>query len=210
VSLRLVTQALYELTELLGAALIHNNPILGAGCAFVSRTVPRAPSLALERCSRSGLERNSGSNSKAEAEAVNYSGGAIQAIIAARRQVLRLTQDALKQKRQTVLRRIDLKITFDAKAVPVASIEDLRAIELDIAAQESKAAAARAEADRYSGGLLQSLALMKAATEEFSTATLRMKLYTSKYGIGLPLAPEGAVEAKPAPAGKVVKDRDAL
>jgi hypothetical protein len=147
---------------------------------------------------------------KAEAEAVNYSGGAIQAIIAARRQVLRLTQDALKQKRQTVLRRIDLKITFDAKAVPVASIEDLRAIELDIAAQESKAAAARAEADRYSGGLLQSLALMKAATEEFSTATLRMKLYTSKYGIGLPLAPEGAVEAKPAPAGKVVKDRDAL
>ena len=81
----------------------------------------------------------------------------------------------------------------------------------DLSQAEKKAAASKLEAARYAGGLVQALALMKVETDEMSVSQLRLKFYSAKHGIPMPLPNLPENSKTPAqPPGKIVKDREAL
>jgi hypothetical protein len=143
-----------------------------------------------------------------------YEGGAIKAFMDLNHEILVTTESMLQQKRLSVLRHIKIDYRIDGKVLQPASAETLKAIESERAEAQRKADAAQAEVERYSGGLVQAMALMKAETEKLSVSVLNLKYYSAKYGMGLALpsfAPDSLTPSAPKEApGRVVKDKDAL
>ena len=149
--------------------------------------------------------------SAAQSEAEKYSGGAIKALLDARVETLRHTLTMLDQKRTSILRRIALTYSIESHPISPAPNAILSALLEEIKSAESRIASAQADADRYSGGLVHSLKLMTLATEELSVAQLRMKFYTAKYSLPLPvLSPTSTNNQRVIPPGKVVSDKEAL
>ena len=145
-------------------------------------------------------------------ESASYNGGLIKIMIDTRRQILRTTEAMLESKRISILRRIDLEYQVDGRAMTTKDEVGIKVIEQDIERAKLKLQADSAEADRYSGGLLQSMALMAAATDRTSLSQLYLAYYAKKYGLAMPetnVAP-GNSESPPRPPGKVVKEKDAL
>jgi hypothetical protein len=142
-----------------------------------------------------------------------YEGGAIKNFMDLNYEILSATESMLEQKRLSTLRRLGLEYRVDSKPLQLATAETLKAIDEDRAAAQKKADAAQAEADRYTGGLIQAMALMKVQTERLSVSILNLKYYSAKYGIGLSVPAVGdSVSPSPPkePPGRIVKDRDAL
>lgn len=146
-----------------------------------------------------------------EAESEKYSPSLLKSLIEVRLAIIRTTLAMLDQKRASAIRRIALNYRIDGQPVHEASDQELNAILEDLSQAEKKAAASKLEAARYTGGLVQAMAFMKAETDEMSVSQLRLKFYSAKHGIpmSLPSLPENS---KPSaqPPGKIVKDRDAL
>jgi hypothetical protein len=114
----------------------------------------------------------------------------------------------LEAKRLSWLRRVELVFTVDGRAVEPQTQQSLEAIEKDIQETEQRIAKAEAEAEQYSGGLVQGLALVNVATERVTRAQLQLAYYSAKYGLVAPL-PKNVKEPEPPPAN-TVKDKDAL
>jgi hypothetical protein len=141
-----------------------------------------------------------------DAEAAKYSGGAVLNLLQMQKQMLVTSKDMLEQKRLSVLRRINLN--YNASGTPqVPDDSQMKRIQADIDSQLQEAEAGDAEAAQYSGGLVQSLAMMKAATARLSAAQLRMAYYFAKYGVPWPTT-EGS--ASPKASQNIVSDGDAL
>jgi hypothetical protein len=147
--------------------------------------------------------------SKMEAESEKYSGGLLKSLIEIRIAMQRNALAMLDQKKASFVRRISLNYTIEGKSIQPASDADLSDILEDLSQAEKKASASRLEAEKYSGGLLQSMALIKAETDKLSVSQLRLKFYSAKHGIPMPF-PAIAPDAIPKPPGTIVKDRDAL
>lgn len=143
-------------------------------------------------------------------ESAGYNGGLIKVMIETRKQLLETTLAMIESKRTSILRRINL--TYQVKGRDLVVNDDLKPIDQDIANAKIKLQADQTEADRYSGGLLQSMALMAAATDRTTLSQLYLAYYTKKYGLALPESniPGNSVRPPPAPLGKVVRDKDAL
>jgi hypothetical protein len=133
---------------------------------------------------------------EADAEAAKYTGGAIKTFIDLRIAILRNTLAMLDQKRASYIRLVKLNYTVDGHAVSEASETALRDNMDELSQIERKAADSKKEASKYSGGLVQAMSLMKAATEEATASTLRMKFYSAKYGIPI-LVPSLNTETAP-------------
>ena len=147
----------------------------------------------------------------AENEAAQYSGGALKTLIEVRAATLRNTLAMLDQKRASLIRIIALTYTIEGRAAQEASDKELNDILGDLSESERTIASAKAEAARYTGGLVQTMQLMKAATEEITLASLRMKFYSAKHGFPMPIPSlETTKTPPPKPPGKIVKDREAL
>lgn len=146
----------------------------------------------------------------AQSEVDQYQRGAIKVLLDARIEALRHTATMLEQKRKSLIRRISLAYVIDGHHVEAASDSALNDILDELTAAEKRITLAKADADRYSGGLVQGIKLMTVATEELSAAQLRMKFYTAKYGLPLPLLNSTSTQHKTDPPGKVVSDREAL
>ncbi|MCG6207771.1 hypothetical protein LPW26_24245 [Rhodopseudomonas sp. HC1] len=146
----------------------------------------------------------------AEAESGRYSGGLVKALIDLRIAVLRNSSAMLDQKRAALIRRVSLNYSIEGHSIKEASDQELEGILKDLAQAETKAGNSKAEAERYSGGLLQSMALVKAATDDLAVSQLRLKFYTSKYGTSLPVPELSTKVPENVPPGRVVKDREAL
>lgn len=148
------------------------------------------------------------------AESEKYAGGALKALIELDRRVLSLTASMLEQKRLATLRRISIDYRIDGKSVEAAKLEDLRAMEKEIAEAERKAVAAHAEASRYSGGLVQAMALMRAHTESLAASIVNLKYLAAKHRVAIEIpriGSEGQSTQPPASSpGKVVRDKEAL
>ena len=145
----------------------------------------------------------------AEEESSKYSGGVIKTLLDLRAAMLRNTVTMLDQKRTSLVRRISLNYTIDRRAIREASDRELEDIIEEIEQAERKVAAAKNEAAQYAGGLLQSMALLKAGTEEVNVSQLRLKFFSAKYGLVLPLPPSDT-KTLTRPPGQIVKDREAL
>jgi hypothetical protein len=149
--------------------------------------------------------------SEAESESAKFEGGAIKVMIEMRIAVLKNTTAMLDQKRASLVRLVALNYTVDGSTLHEANDKELNDILEELAASERSVADAKQEAAKYTGGLVQVMALVKAATEEVTASSLRLKFYAAKYGIPIHIP---SVEATKAPApkspGTVVKDREAL
>jgi hypothetical protein len=148
----------------------------------------------------------------ADAEAAKYQGGLIKSLTELRREILRSTEAMLQQKRASLLRRIDLSFTLEKSAPsPAAKLEE---IDADIRAAQSKLAADEMDAKRYTGGLVQAMALTTVATDRLTLSQLRLAYYGAKYGTGFSIPelnrPRTAPPRKDTNPGKVVTDKDAL
>ena len=118
------------------------------------------------------------------------------------------TEALLAQKLTALLRRVRLSYVIDGHATPAASDSELNAILQEIEEAEANLEKSTLNVEKYSGGLVQVMALMTVETNRMSIAQLRLKFYSAKYG--LPLLNVQA-DKKPIEApGRVVKDRDAL
>ena len=115
-----------------------------------------------------------------------YSGGLLKALLDVRVEVLKTNEALLDQRVQAL--ESGAKITVVVQAV---RDDPIRAAQLatEIEAQKVKLAQAKAEADRYSGGLMQAMSLVSAATVANTVAVLEQQHLVAKYGLGLPVLP---------------------
>jgi len=123
-----------------------------------------------------------------------YSGGLIKSLIGVRLEVLK-TNEALVEQRIHALE-TGARITL---VVSATKPDPTRAAELakEIESQRAKVAEARAEADRYSGGLVQAMAETAVATNRNTLAMLEQQYFVAKYGLAMPSGPaEGPVAAE--------------
>jgi hypothetical protein len=109
-----------------------------------------------------------------------YSGGLIIALIDVRSNILRTTESMLQAKKLAWLRRVDLKFVVEGKIVEPETTESLEKIEKDIRDSEQRIAQAEANAEQYTGGLVQGLALASVATERITQSQLLLAYYSAK------------------------------
>ena len=127
----------------------------------------------------------------AEEDNRTYSGGLIKTLITLRLEILR-TNHALIQQRIHALEsgaEIDI-IVIGSEPDPEVAANLL----VEIEDQRTKIAEAEQEAARYSGGLVQAMALSAVATQRNTLAMLEQKYFSAEYGLATPMA-----MASPAP-----------
>ena len=149
--------------------------------------------------------------SDAKKQSALYQGGLIKSLIEVRVEILSSTEAMLMAKRSSILRRVNLSFRIDGSEFK--SKANLGGIRTDIDAAQKRAAKAKSEAAKYSGGLLKVLELGKVASEELSIAELNSAFYSAKYGlptIGVFMSKVNSAKQNSVPAINIVKDNDAL
>jgi hypothetical protein len=146
-----------------------------------------------------------------EKEISKYSKGLILSVLKIRQEILKNTRAMLQQKKLSLLRLIKLDYRIDGKSFKGLSNSDMAAVENDVKRIESAIEQQKAEASRYSGGLILMMKLSAIETERVTLSTLRMRYLTAKHGIPIfgPPTTKGQKE-KTGALGKIVKDKDAL
>jgi hypothetical protein len=148
--------------------------------------------------------------SEVESESEKYTGGAIKILLEVRKHILLNTEAMLVQKRNALIRRVSLAFAIKGRELSPATDAELKDILEEIDQADKKLSASLANAERYSGGLTQAMALMSAETDKLSVAQLRLKFYSMKHGLPL-IFPTSAQSQEPKSApGAIVGDRDAL
>jgi hypothetical protein len=145
---------------------------------------------------------------EAEGELAAYAGGAIQTLISMRIEVLKTTSAMLEQKRTSLLRRIDLDYTVDGHA-HAPSAETIAALESDLADTTREKERFQTEADRYTGGLIQTIALMNVATNEMTISQLKLSLLAERYGFVFSV-PQSGQPSEPVGQNIVQDETEAL
>jgi hypothetical protein len=116
----------------------------------------------------------------------DYAGGLLKALLDVRLEVLKINEALLDQRVQAL--ESGAKITV---VVQATKDDPIRAAQLaaEIEAQKVKLAQAKAESDRYSGGLVQAISLVSVATVGNTVAMLEQQHLMAKYGLALPTPP---------------------
>jgi ABC-type iron transport system FetAB ATPase subunit len=143
----------------------------------------------------------------ADAEAALYSSGLIRAQAQLRVAILKNTLAMLEQKRASFLRGITLNYQEPTPRISAPSDDAAVLSELDKARGDAKAA--QREAAMYSGGLIQTMALVREATAKTTEAAIEQRIALMKLGIPLP-ALSGTDLPVPKSPGKTTSDKDAL
>lgn len=173
-------------------ALVALAIFLFAGQACAAELTPAQKQLAADL--RQDLDRIRKEVEQAKAEDARYAGGLIKALIATRLEILK-TNEALVEQRIHALES-GARVTV---VVNTAKPDPARAAELagEIESQRTKVAEARANADRYSGGLVQAMAETSVATARSTLAMQEQQYFVAKYGLVLP-APASSPAGTPA------------
>jgi hypothetical protein len=129
----------------------------------------------------------------AEADSKSHPDGAINIVVSLRLQTLRLTEAMLEQKRESLLRRIQLNYVINNQLPQSPNRQLVSVIETDLTRESAKLDKDQADADRSAGGLIQALALTTTATDRLTIAALRLSYYQAKYGLALPALPSAVV-----------------
>jgi cob(I)alamin adenosyltransferase len=142
-----------------------------------------------------------------DADMARYSGGLMLLQIQLRYAILQNTLAMLEQKRASFLRGITL--TYQDQVQRIATPNDDSTAASDLAKARSDARAAEREAALYSGGLIQTMALVREATAKVTEAAIEQRIALMKLGIPIP-SPSGAVPPPPKSPGKPTSDKEAL
>lgn len=104
---------------------------------------------------------------------------------------LETTASMLSQKRSSWLRGIDLSYVLDRKPIPPPAPDTVARIRAEIEEARIAAAAARAKADSYTGGLLRAISLMEEATYRSTIALQQQRLAALNIGFAFPDVGQG-------------------
>lgn len=119
----------------------------------------------------------------AETELRQYSGGLLKGLIEMRLEVLRTNKALIEQRIHAIEARAPVTkqvVSYTPDTALVAELEQV------LANANGELEAARAEAARYSGGLVQALKLSAVATQEQTLAMLKQRLLVARYGLAVP------------------------
>ena len=116
----------------------------------------------------------------------------------------------LATKRASVLRRVDLNFNVDGRAITKSDPVQISEIEKDLATARANLKAAEENAARYSGGLVQSMALVQVETARVTEAQLVLAYFSAKYGMGFPRVNLPGNQPSPKAGQRTSEDRDAL
>lgn len=174
--------------RLVGALLLVVIGFSAQGCA--AELTPEQKKLVADL--KQDLERIHQEIEHATRDDAAYSGGLIKSLIGMRLEVLK-TNEALVEQRIHALE-AGARITL---VVNATKPDPTRAAELakEIESQGAKVAEARAEADRYAGGLVQAMAETAVATNRNTLAMLEQQYFIAKYGLAMPSASAQGSEA---------------
>lgn len=122
---------------------------------------------------------------EAQAEYQNYTGGLIKSVLGVTIATQQQTIEMLKQRQGSWTFGIGLKYTVDGKSLNLPQNREhlITELERDIASAQGRSAEARAEADRYTGGLIRATQLAAHATGRQTVAMLEQKRVALKYGL---------------------------
>jgi hypothetical protein len=174
--------------RVIGPLLLMLFGLLGQGCA--AELTPEQKQVVADL--KQDLDRIRQEIERGTQDDAAYSGGLIKTLIGMRLEVLK-TNEALVQQRIHALES-GARITV---VVNATKPDPTRATELakEIESQRAKVEEARAEADRYSGGLVQAMAETAVATNRNTLAMLEQQYFVAKYGLAIP----AVAAAQPAP-----------
>lgn len=128
-----------------------------------------------------------------------YSGGLIKTLIGMRLEVLKTNEALVEQRIHALESGARISVVVNAtKPDPARAAELAKEIE----SQRVKVEEARAEADRYSGGLVQAMAETAVATNRNTLAMLEQQYFIAKYGLAIPAV--AAAHAVPTETGSKV------
>ena len=145
----------------------------------------------------------------AEEDNSTYSGGLINTLITLRLEILKTNHALIQQRIHALESGAEIDITVSGSEPDPELAASLLA---EIEDQRTKIAEAEKEAARYSGGLVQALALSTVATQRNTLAMLEQRYFSAEYGLATPMptaSPEagGAGGATPvAPASNPAAD----
>ena len=129
----------------------------------------------------------------AEEDNRTYSGGLIKTLITLRLEILK-TNHALIQQR---IHALESGAEIDITVIGSEPDPELAAnLLVEIEDQRTKITEAEQEAARYSGGLVQAMALSAVATQRNTLAMLEQKYFSAEYGLAAPMptaSPEAGV-----------------
>lgn len=119
----------------------------------------------------------------AEVDDARYSGGLIKSLIGIRLEVLRITEALIAQRLHAEASGASVDLL-----VPATAPDPERAAELyaEVLSAQRNVESARANADRYSGGLVAAMAASTVATSENTLAMLQQEYLAAKYGFSIP------------------------
>lgn len=127
----------------------------------------------------------------AEEKNLRFSGGLVKALVEARLETLLNTRALLQQRIHALEGGADIDVSAPGSS-PDQELADQIAEE--IASQEQKLKEAKAESDRYSGGLVKAMKEATVATNEQTLAMLNHRFLAAKYGL-----PSVSVDSAQAP-----------
>ena len=118
-----------------------------------------------------------------EQESALYAGGLVKTIVELRLATLRQTRAMLDQRKLANTYDIAVTYTVNGSTLTPSGSDQITALEAEIAELEEAIVAQQAEADRYTGGLIQAMALSTIATSRQSLAMLQQRRLALTYGL---------------------------
>jgi hypothetical protein len=190
-----------------GAKLVSTGLFLGAaivgGLAAVNAQGPTVQELT------SDISTIESTIAEARAFADRYSEGSfIRVQSDLRIAILETTKAMLDQKRSSWLRGIKLSYLASGQTIAAATPESVASIEGEIARAKVDAQTAKSKAQMYTGGLIQSLALVEEQTHLVAAAAAQQRLALIRLGMAVPSTGKAAPSLNP--IGKDLNDRGAL
>ena len=119
----------------------------------------------------------------AEQESALYASGLVKAVIELRLATLQHTRSMLDQRRLANSYGIAVSYTVDGSTFAGGTTDQITVLEAEIDELEQTIVAQQAEADRYTGGLVQAMALSTVATSRQSLAMLQQQRLALTYGL---------------------------
>jgi len=153
--------------------------------AAIAAKPPVQPAATLGPKLKAEIARVDSDIADTEAENAKYAGGLVKALAEARLGILRQTRAMLSQRATAVDFNVAIHYTADGRpfTLPEGSAAALAGVEAELEGMKAKIAAAEAEADKYSGGLVQAMSLSTVATMRQTQAMLEQRRVSLKYGL---------------------------
>ncbi|MEJ2082072.1 MAG: hypothetical protein P8Y94_07830 [Acidobacteriota bacterium] len=142
----------------------------------------------------------------AQAEDAKYAGGLVKSLIRIRLELLKTSQELIRQRIHSLETGAPVTITVAASKPDQELANRLKA---ELLVQKKKVDEAKAYSDRYSGGLVKAMAESNVATASTTLAMIDQRRLIAEYGLGFPALPTPDSAASPPRSAPIPTDDNA-